>query len=75
MEVNFLGQIIWKVGIAVDPSKVHAITEWPQPKSATDIMSFLGLSGSYRGIHQKLLLHGIANGQAYKEDSQIREEY
>ncbi|XP_075497877.1 uncharacterized protein LOC142535347 [Primulina tabacum] len=30
------------------PRKVEAITEWPRPKNATDIRSFLGLAGYYR---------------------------
>ena len=40
-EVNFLGHIISKAGVAVDPSKVKVVTEWPQPKSVTDIGSSL----------------------------------
>ncbi|XP_075515580.1 putative mitochondrial protein AtMg00860 [Primulina tabacum] len=35
-------------GISVDPKKVEAITEWPKPKNATDIRSFLGLASYYR---------------------------
>ncbi|XP_075486328.1 uncharacterized protein LOC142525931 [Primulina tabacum] len=37
-----------KSGVSVDPKKVEAITEWPKPKNATDIRSFLGLAGYYR---------------------------
>ena len=47
-EVNFLGHVVSKAGVAVDPSKVRAVTDWPQPKSVTDIRSFLGLAGYYR---------------------------
>ena len=35
-------------GIAVDPAKVSAVTEWESTKSAKDIRSFLGLAGYYR---------------------------
>ena len=28
--------------------KIKCIREWPQPKSATEIRSFLGLAGYYR---------------------------
>ncbi|XP_075521522.1 uncharacterized protein LOC142554734 [Primulina tabacum] len=43
--VSFLGHVISKEGVSVDPRKVEAITEWPKPKNATDIRSFLGLAG------------------------------
>ena len=35
-------------GIVVDPEKVKAVSEWPQPANVTDIRSFLGLAGYYR---------------------------
>ena len=47
-DVNFLGHIISKAGVVVDPSKVKAVTDWPQSKSVTDIQSFLRLAGYYR---------------------------
>ena len=46
--VGFLGHIVSVEGIAVDPAKVSAVTEWESPKSAKDIRSFLGLAGYYR---------------------------
>ncbi|KAK1682066.1 hypothetical protein QYE76_042914 [Lolium multiflorum] len=47
-EVGFLGHVISKEGIAVDPSKVAAVTEWAPPKNVGEIRSFLGLAGYYR---------------------------
>ena len=47
-EVSFLGHVIWKGGIAVDPSKVDAVLQWESPKSVSEIRSFLGLTGYYR---------------------------
>ena len=35
-------------GISVDPNKIEAIINWKQPKSVTEIRSFLGLAGYYR---------------------------
>ncbi|XP_075485291.1 uncharacterized protein LOC142525011 [Primulina tabacum] len=46
--VSFLGHVISREGVLVDPRKVEAITEWPRPKNATDIRSFLRLAGYYR---------------------------
>ncbi|KAJ4745738.1 polyprotein [Rhynchospora pubera] len=47
-KVAFLGHVISGEGLAVDPSKVQAVTEWSQPKSVSEIRSFLGLAGYYR---------------------------
>ena len=37
-----------KDGISVDPSKVEAVSKWPQPTTVFEIQSFLGLAGYYR---------------------------
>ena len=47
-EIGFLGHIVSKAGVAVDPEKIVAITKWPTPGSATEVRSFLGLAGYYR---------------------------
>jgi hypothetical protein len=46
-KVSFLGHILSKDGIAVDPSKVQDVLEWKQPQNVTDIWTFLGLAGYY----------------------------
>lgn len=46
--VAFLGHVVSEQGIAMDPDKVKAVSEWPVPRSAKDIRSFLGLAGYYR---------------------------
>jgi hypothetical protein len=47
-QVAFLGHIISKGGISVDPSKVQYVLSWSAPTSVSDIQSFLGLAGYYR---------------------------
>src|SRR4051812_45295281 len=47
-EVGFLGHVMTKDGVAVDPAKVSAETEWESPKSVKEVRSFLGLAGYYR---------------------------
>jgi hypothetical protein len=47
-QVAFLGHIISKRGISVDPSKIQDILSWNAPTSVSDIRSFLGLVGYYR---------------------------
>ncbi|KAL4281174.1 hypothetical protein GQ457_03G022010 [Hibiscus cannabinus] len=47
-EVVFLGHVVSFEGIRVDPKKVEAVVNWKQPKSVTEIRSFLGLAGYYQ---------------------------
>jgi hypothetical protein len=47
-QVAFLGHIISKGGISMDPSKVQDVLSWNAPTSVSDIQSFLGLAGYYR---------------------------
>ena len=46
--VAFLGYVVTAQGIEVDPTKIEAIESWPQPKTVTQVRSFLGLAGFYR---------------------------
>jgi hypothetical protein len=47
-EVSFLGHIISKGGISIDPSKVKDVLSLNTPHNVSDIRSFLGLAGYYR---------------------------
>ncbi|WVZ53874.1 hypothetical protein U9M48_004762 [Paspalum notatum var. saurae] len=47
-EVRFLGHVISKGGIAVDPSKVSIVTNWKVPEIPKEVRGFLGLAGYYR---------------------------
>ena len=49
-EVSFLGQIVSSEGIRVDPTKIEAIVNWKPPRNVTEVRSFLGLAGYYRGF-------------------------
>ncbi|KAJ9561460.1 hypothetical protein OSB04_006620 [Centaurea solstitialis] len=51
-EVQFLGHLVNREGIKVDPAKVEAVMKWETPKSPTEIRSFLGLAGYYRRFIQ-----------------------
>jgi hypothetical protein len=46
--VAFLGYIVTERRIEVDPANIEAIENWPQPKTVTQVRSFLGLAGFYR---------------------------
>ncbi|KAK8923646.1 hypothetical protein KSP39_PZI019205 [Platanthera zijinensis] len=47
-KVAFLGHVISGDGVAVDPTKVEAIREWPVLRTVAEVRSFLGLAGYYR---------------------------
>ena len=46
--IAYLGHIISAQGVAMDPDKVQAVADWPQPRSARAVRGFLGLAGYYR---------------------------
>ncbi|WRX23443.1 Reverse transcriptase domain - like 10 [Theobroma cacao] len=46
-EVFFLGHVVSGAGIYVDHKKIEAILQWEQPRTVTEIHSFLGLAGYY----------------------------
>ncbi|WRX29422.1 Reverse transcriptase domain - like 10 [Theobroma cacao] len=51
-EVVFLGHVVSRAGLYVDPNKIEAILQWEQPKTVTEIRSFLRLTGYYRRFVQ-----------------------
>src|ERR1044072_2255443 len=54
-EVKFLGHVISKSGIAVDPAKVDTVLAWERPKTVTEIRSFVGLAG-----YDRRFIEGLA---------------
>ena len=44
----FLGHVISKDGITVDPNKKEAVVNWDRPTNVSEVRSFLGLAGYYR---------------------------
>ena len=52
-KMTFVGYMVSKAGIGMDPAKVSAILNWPVPKSVKEVQSFLGFANFYR----KCILH------------------
>src|SRR5260221_8573393 len=51
-EVDYLGLVIYKDHVAMDPVKVQGVTDWPQPAKVKDVQSFIGFMNFYqRFIH------------------------
>jgi hypothetical protein len=46
--VTYLGHVISKDGIAVNPERVQAILDWTPPKNVKQVRSFLGLASYCR---------------------------
>jgi hypothetical protein len=47
-KVYYLGHVISKKGVAINPDKIKTIIDWPTPRDVTDIISFMGLARYYR---------------------------
>ncbi|KAJ9524507.1 hypothetical protein QJQ45_019534 [Haematococcus lacustris] len=47
-ELKFLGHIVGRHGIAVDPAKVQVIKDWPMPTCLKELQAFLGLANFFR---------------------------
>ena len=47
-EIKFLGHLVSKNQVRMDPKKVQAIVEWQAPPHVKDLRSFLGLANYYK---------------------------
>ena len=47
-KVSFLGHVVTKNGISIDPGKVDAVSNWMRPNTVIEIQSFLGLASYYK---------------------------
>ena len=42
-QINSFVHVVGQEGVATDPDKIKAVTEWPKPTIVTEVRSFLGL--------------------------------
>jgi hypothetical protein len=46
--VEFLGVVLEKGTIRMDPAKIKGVADWPRPNNVKDVRAFLGFTGFYR---------------------------
>ena len=79
-EVGYLGHIISKEGVKVDPSKIKEITEWPQPNNISKLRGLLGLIGYYRRYvktyaHKKALLTNLLKKNSFQWNDEAEKSF
>ena len=45
--VSFLGHVVYKDGVMVNPSKIETVKNWVRPTNVSEIRSFVGLASYY----------------------------
>jgi hypothetical protein len=71
-QVAFLGHVVLKGGIYVDPSKVQDMLSWKAPTSVSDIWSFLRLAGYYRRFIEGFLKISKPMTELPEKDKQFK---
>jgi hypothetical protein len=46
--ITFMGHVVSKEGTRPNPDKIEAVLHFPEPKTVTNVRSFLGLIGYYQ---------------------------
>lgn len=71
-KIHYLGHVISKEGIVVDPDKIKAIVDWPVPWDVSGVRSFMGITGYYRKIHPGIFKDSISHYFITEEGEEIR---
>ncbi|XP_072263043.1 vomeronasal type-2 receptor 26-like [Pyxicephalus adspersus] len=71
LEVAFLGYILLDQGLAIDPNKVSAVLEWPEPTDLKGLQLFLGFANFYRKFiwNFSTIVHTVTNPTRREVDS------
>jgi hypothetical protein len=70
-KVAFLGHVISKGGITVDPSKVQDVLSWNAPSSVDDIQSFVRLAEYYRRLIEGFLKISMPMTELLEKDKKF----
>ncbi|GJV71507.1 putative reverse transcriptase domain-containing protein [Tanacetum coccineum] len=67
--VQFLGHVIDRNGVHVDPAKIETIKNWAAPTTPTEVRQFLGLTSYYRSAPILALPEGTEDFMIYCDAS------
>ena len=75
--LKFLGMIVGNSLVKMDPKKVEAVTNWPEPRTRRELQSFLGFCNYYRRFIQDFTeiarpLHALTRKS--KEEKEANEQ-
>ena len=79
-QVEFLGKLVSEDGIAIAPDKLEAVKSWPVPKTAKQVLSFLGFMNYHRN-HIKdfgkvsAVLYSLAHAKSFKWEEQHNDAF
>ena len=67
--LDYLGVIIEKGVIRMDPTKVSGIRDWPTPKTVKQVRSFLGFCNFYRAFIRNFATHARPLNKLTRKDT------
>jgi hypothetical protein len=70
----FLGHVVCKQGLLVDPAKIVVIVNLPPPKSVHQLRATLGHTGYYRKFIKGICTDYCTHGEIVKEGYQVSME-
>ncbi|SLM40543.1 Retroviral aspartyl protease [Lasallia pustulata] len=73
-EIDFLGYIIRPRELGMDPNKVTAIQEWPEPKTVKEVQAFLGFANFYQRFIERYLQKATPLTNLTKKDQPFQWE-
>ena len=75
-KIQYLGHLVTKEGISVDPKKIKAIKDWPIPKDVTNVRSFMGITCYYRRFIKGFsrIVNPITSLQKKREEIRVESE-
>jgi Reverse transcriptase (RNA-dependent DNA polymerase) len=53
-EMEFLGFLVGRESLRIDPTKIKTTEDWPRPDLVTEVRSFLGLVQLFSSLHFKV---------------------
>ncbi|KAL4037925.1 hypothetical protein IC575_001527 [Cucumis melo] len=68
-QVSFLGHVVSKAGVSVDPAKIEAVTGWTRPSTVSEVRSFLGLAGLLSTVCGELFSYSYSSYSVDQEGS------